>query len=114
MSEFEWVDDSGISSIDVCKYMQFCGGNCFKYLYRAGQKGCAIEDLEKAVWYAERAGVMGDVVCGEAAENIEKIYLCRKGNILQAMRAIEVNLWLIAQNYIKEEIARLESVEGYK
>ena len=54
MREFEWVDDSGISSIEVCKRMGFCDGNCFKYLFRAGDKIDALEDLKKAVWYIER------------------------------------------------------------
>ena len=42
MREFEWVDDSGISSIEVCKHMGFCDGNS------------DIQDLKKAVWYIER------------------------------------------------------------
>ena len=29
-------------------------GNCIKYLLRAGKKGDALEDLEKAKWYLER------------------------------------------------------------
>ncbi len=34
--------------------MNFCIGNAVKYLWRAGLKGNAIEDLEKARWYVER------------------------------------------------------------
>ena len=30
-----YKDASGIECIEVTKHMQFCGGNCFKYLYRA-------------------------------------------------------------------------------
>ena len=53
MNDFDWVDDSGISWTEVCKHMGFSDGNCFKYLYRAGQKGDTLEDLKKALWYAE-------------------------------------------------------------
>ena len=42
---------SGIECIDVTQHMNFCVGIAMKYLWRAGLKGDAIEDLEKAVWY---------------------------------------------------------------
>lgn len=42
---------SGIECIDVTQHMNFCVGNAVKYLWRAGLKGDAVEDLEKAVWY---------------------------------------------------------------
>lgn len=32
----------------------FCLGNAVKYISRAGKKGRAVEDLEKAVWYLNR------------------------------------------------------------
>lgn len=32
----------------------FCLGNTVKYISRAGRKGDAIEDLEKARWYLDR------------------------------------------------------------
>lgn len=32
----------------------FCLGNAIKYIARAGKKGAAIEDLEKAAWYLHR------------------------------------------------------------
>jgi hypothetical protein len=31
--------------------MSFCLGNAFKYLFRCGVKGPALEDLRKAEWY---------------------------------------------------------------
>jgi len=34
--------------------MNFCVGNAIKYLWRAGLKNNAIEDLEKAKWYIDR------------------------------------------------------------
>jgi len=32
----------------------FCLGNTVKYIARAGKKGAALEDLEKAAWYLAR------------------------------------------------------------
>jgi hypothetical protein len=34
--------------------MIFCLGNAMKYLWRAGLKGNAVEDLRKAIWCIER------------------------------------------------------------
>ena len=34
--------------------MNFCLGNAMKYIWRAGEKGDAIEDLQKAMWYLDR------------------------------------------------------------
>jgi len=45
---------SGIECIQVTEHFGFCIGNAIKYLWRAGLKGDAIEDLEKARWYIER------------------------------------------------------------
>lgn len=33
----------------------FCKGNALKYVWRANHKGRPKEDLEKAVWYLQRA-----------------------------------------------------------
>jgi len=40
-----------IECIDIVRHMDFNTGNAVKYAWRAGKKGDAIEDLEKAVWY---------------------------------------------------------------
>ena len=45
---------SGVECIQVTEHMTFCVGNAVKYLWRAGKKGPAVEDLRKAVWYLER------------------------------------------------------------
>lgn len=49
--------ESGLEAIDVIEaffHDNFHLGNAAKYLLRAGKKGDAIEDLDKAVWYIER------------------------------------------------------------
>ena len=45
---------SGVECITVTEHMNFCVGNAVKYLWRAGLKGDAIEDLKKARWYIDR------------------------------------------------------------
>ena len=42
---------SGIECITVTRHMNFNRGNAVKYIWRAGEKGPAIEDLRKAAWY---------------------------------------------------------------
>jgi hypothetical protein len=45
---------SGVECITVTEHMNFCLGNAMKYIWRAGEKGDAIEDLKKARWYLDR------------------------------------------------------------
>lgn len=45
---------SGIECIQVTEWCNFNVGNAIKYLWRAGLKGDALEDLEKAEWYVRR------------------------------------------------------------
>lgn len=45
---------SGVECIQVTEHMNFCIGNAVKYLWRAGLKGDALEDLKKAKFYIER------------------------------------------------------------
>ncbi len=45
---------SGVEAITVCEHMGFNVGNTMKYLWRAGLKGDALEDLKKAAWYLNR------------------------------------------------------------
>lgn len=44
---------SGIECIEITKHMNFCLGNAVKYIWRAGLKGDAVEDLKKAIKYLE-------------------------------------------------------------
>lgn len=45
---------SGVECIAITEHMGFCLGNAVKYIWRADEKGQAIEDLKKAVWCIER------------------------------------------------------------
>ena len=45
---------SGVECITITEHFNFNIGNAIKYLWRAGLKGNAVEDLKKAAWYATR------------------------------------------------------------
>ena len=45
---------SGVECIVVTEHMNFCLGNAVKYIWRAGEKGDLLEDLQKARWYLDR------------------------------------------------------------
>lgn len=130
MSEIQWVNDkrvmpkvkadmvnhpphykdaSGIECIEVTKHMSFCGGNCFKYLYRAGKKGSTVEDLKKAAWYAKQAEIMGEKTDSKLIDEFIKITEHRSENVAIAMQFVYESMWLEVVEYIDLEIARLES-----
>ena len=104
-----YKDASGVECIEVTSKMSFCGGNCFKYLYRAGKKGSTIEDLKKAAWYADRAWENEEVVLITPMRLIEQVAVHREGNIKQAMLYVAEDFWAMAKQCIEAEIARLES-----
>lgn len=45
---------SGVECITVTEHMSFNLGNAVKYIWRAGDKGNKVEDLQKAAWYIQR------------------------------------------------------------
>lgn len=45
---------SGVECIQITEHMNFCVGNALKYLWRAGLKADALEDLKKAEFYVRR------------------------------------------------------------
>lgn len=104
-----YKDASGIECIEVTKHMQFCGGNCFKYLYRAGKKGSTVEDLKKAAKYANWAWENEEVVLITPMRLIEQIAVHREGNIKEAMQFVAEDHWAMVEQRIEAEIARLES-----
>jgi len=58
---------SGIECIDVVEHMSFNLGNAIKYVWRADEKGAALDDLRKAAWYIEReiARRTGKAIAGD-------------------------------------------------
>lgn len=45
---------SGVECIQIVEHMNFNRGNAIKYIWRAGDKGNEVEDLQKAIWYLAR------------------------------------------------------------
>lgn len=44
---------SGVECIQIVRHLTFNLGNAMKYIWRAGKKGSAITDLEKAIWHLQ-------------------------------------------------------------
>lgn len=42
---------SGVECIELIRYLNFNLGSAVKYVFRRGEKGSVVQDLEKAVWY---------------------------------------------------------------
>ena len=103
-----YKDESGIECIQVTRHMQFCGGNCFKYVYRAGKKGATIEDLEKAAKYAGWAFEIREKVCRYPSDLIKRVAAFREGDIKEAMLFVAEGDWAMVAHRINNEIARLE------
>lgn len=49
-----YQSDCGVQSIDIAEHLGFCGGNAFKYAWRAGLKDDMAQDLQKCRWYLQR------------------------------------------------------------
>jgi len=45
---------SGVECITVTEHFNFNLGNAIKYIWRAGDKGAQMQDLQKARWYLDR------------------------------------------------------------
>lgn len=107
-----YKDASGIECIEVTSKMSFCGGNCFKYLYRAGKKGSTIEDLKKAAWYADKAQKSDKAINSDDwHSNVKTIAQTRNEHIKAAMLEIRIGYWYTAGLYIESEIQRLENMD---
>lgn len=48
------IHPSGIECIQITEHMNFTLGNAIKYIWRAHDKGNAVEDLQKAIFYINR------------------------------------------------------------
>lgn len=49
------VHPSGVEPIEIGEFLDYVRGNVIKYVWRAGQKGTALQDLQKAAWYLRRS-----------------------------------------------------------
>lgn len=104
-----YKDASGVGCTEVVKHMMFFGGSCFKYLYRCGNKWDDVEDLKKAVRCAELADDDRLITDESWLRAMYQVASHREGNIRDAMFNIRSQQWEYVIEYIKAEIARLES-----
>ena len=104
-----YKDASGVGCTEVVKRMMFFGGSCFKYLYRCGNKWDDVEDLKKAVRCAELADDDRFITDESWLRAMYQVASHREGNIRDAMFNIRSQQWEYVIEYIKAEIARLES-----
>lgn len=104
-----YKDASGVGCTEVVKHMMYFGGACFKYLYRCGNKWDDIGDLKKAVRCAELADDDRFITDESWLRAMYQVASHRDGNIQQAMFNIRSQQWEYVIEYIKAEIARLES-----
>lgn len=104
-----YKDASGVGCTEVVKHMMYFGGACFKYLYRCGNKWDDVEDLKKAVRCAELADDDRFITDEAWLRAMYQVASHRDGNIRDAMFNIRSQQWEYVIEYIKAEIARLES-----
>ena len=104
-----YKDASGVGCTEVVKHMMYFGGACFKYLYRRGNKWDDIEDLKKAVRCAELADDDRFITDESWLRAMYQVASHRDGNIRDAMFNIRSQQWEYVIEYVKAEIARLES-----
>ena len=45
---------SGVECVEITEHMNYNLGNVFKYIWRADEKGAALQDLHKARFYLDR------------------------------------------------------------
>ena len=65
---------SGIEAIQVTRHMNFNLGNAIKYIWRAGLKENAVQDLEKAVFYLnDEIARLGGVPARQERERAARI-----------------------------------------
>ena len=84
---------SGVECITITEHMSFCLGNAMKYIWRADEKGDAINDLAKAAWYIEREitrrKVLADIenarLIGVIADCMEKDLVTKSDSLPEAI-----------------------------
>lgn len=81
-------ETNGIECIDAMRASQgdevtknFCVCNAFKYIWRSTHKGSEIQDLEKAIWYLNKAIEIGkqapDPNADTSPKRLEYVFYCK-------------------------------------
>lgn len=79
---------SGIECIDIAECLPFCLGNAYKYMHRAGLKGDALTDYQKARFYFARASLNNEKLNFRALALIERVIEFRDGAVKDILSAL--------------------------
>jgi hypothetical protein len=101
---------SGIECIEITRWFSFSAGNAIKYLWRAGLKGSAVQDLNKALWYIDDARVRGPAIVPAWADSKFIVACAGFPNPLtgQAIKHIAKEEWPQAVCCVEEMISQAE------
>lgn len=105
-------DGVNFECIDLAEWQTFSTGNAIKYLWRFRSKGKPLEDLQKALWYARRAAMLGQ---GVSQVNINCVDILRllidhtQGFERVAWQALAENDWHGCIEALDRMIERLEN-----
>ena len=112
-------DSLPIECIDIARHLDFCKGNAFKYVWRAGLKGGpekAIEDLENAKFYMNCILEMGNITTARAVFATirmpeEKSSIARiRYNVLQEILTMDkfsaIDAINILENAFRKELSK--------
>lgn len=113
-----------VECIDITRWLPFALGNAIKYVWRAGKKGDlakAMEDLDKAQWYADEwASVHDEFSCRAGglltARAVFRLVIAPQEEgpeayryaVLDLLLCTEFNLWSIQKwiNDLREELKK--------
>lgn len=107
-------DGVNFECIDLTEWQTFSTGNAIKYLWRFRSKGKPLEDLQKSLWYARRAAMLGQ---GVSQANINCVDILRllidhtQGFERVAWQALAENDW---HGYIEALDRMIERLENGK
>lgn len=105
-------DGVNFECIDLAEWQTFSVGNAIKYLWRFRSKGKPLEDLQKSLWYARRAAMLGQ---GVSQVNIDCVDILRllidhtQGFERAAWQALAANDWRRYIEALDSMIGRLEN-----
>lgn len=108
----EWSEPE---CIQISRHLSFDMGNAFKYVWRAGEKGDPLkelEDLEKALWYiSDQEGNPSSIKSSQAAEEIFKLMKFPDGALpahkRRALESIVLNNFKSARAGVRDLISFL-------
>lgn len=107
-------DGVNFECIELTEWQTFAVGNAIKYLWRFRDKGKPLEDLQKSLWYARRAAMLGQGVAQASmtCTNILKLLIAHTAGFERvAWEALQANDWHRYIEALDRMIERLENGE---